>query len=453
MTYEAFLNRKSQSATMAGFKPVWMPSFLFDFQSSATEWAIEKGKGALFFDCGMGKSPMQLVWAQNVIEYTNKPVLVIAPLSASSQTAREAAKFSIPCAISRDGTLPIDARVVVTNYERLHFFQPHDFSGVVCDESSILKNFDGATKSAITEFMRLMPYRLLCTATAAPNDYIELGTSSEALGDLGYTDMIGMFFTNDEGNSLQPMSHSTKFRLKPHATRDFWRWVCSWSRSARKPSDLGYEDGQFVLPSLTVNVDVISASRPLDGKLFATPARDLREQRLERRATIRERCEAVAAKSDTKRSFLSWCHLNDEADLLEKMIPDARQVSGDTSDDEREELFEAFRVGQLRAVVTKPRIAGFGMNWQHCAHMSFFPSHSYEQYYQGVRRCWRYGQTQDVVVDVISTEGEADVLGNLQRKAEAADRMFESLVGYMRESLHIGRQERTFDAPQLPAWI
>ncbi len=452
VSYHAFLDQKRHVSGMSGFAPTFTPDWLFDFQQALVDWSVRKGRSAIFADCGLGKTPIQLVWAQNVIEHTNKPVLVIAPLAASSQTVREAEKFSIDCQRSQDGRHQ-GARVIITNYERLDQFNPNDFAGAVCDESSILKNFDGVTKAAVTEFMRRLEYRLLCTATAAPNDYIELGTSSEAIGELGYTDMIGMFFTNDEGSSIQPMSHNTKFRLKPHAERDFWRWVCSWARALRKPSDLGFIDGAFLLPALTVNVDVIAASRPLAGKLFATPARDLHEQRLERRATIRERCEAVAAKSDTGDSFLAWCHLNDESDLLAKLIPGAQAVSGDDDDDEKEEKFEAFRTGQLRALVTKPRIAGFGMNWQHCHHMSFFPSHSYEQYYQGVRRCWRYGQTSDVVVDVISTEGEADVLGNLRRKAEAADQMFTSLIEYMQQSVRLDRRADVVEAPQLPAWI
>lgn len=432
MSYAAFLERKRQLGGLHGFAPIWMPSFLFDFQAALVEWATRKGRAALFCDCGMGKTPMQLVWAQNVVQHTNKPVLVIAPLAASTQTVREAAKFGIPCERSSTGQHASDARIIVTNYERLHLFDSSRYAGAVCDESSILKNFDGVTKAAVTEFMRLLPYRLLCTATAAPNDYIELGTSSEALGEMGHVDMLTRFFKNDE-SSLAPLSHGAKWRFKPHAERPFWRWMCSWARAARKPSDIGpFDDARLQLPALVERVVTVQASRPMPGQLFVTAARTLPEQREERRVTIRERCEAVAQASVGADKFVAWCHLNPEADLLEKLVPGAKQVSGAQSDDEKVELFDAFTTGELRALVTKPKIGAFGLNWQHCANLSVFPSHSYEQYYQAVRRCWRYGQSRDVTVHVITTQGEADVLGNLQRKAAAADRMFAVMAEEMR---------------------
>lgn len=433
MDYTAFLEAKRQLCGRHGFSPIALPSWLFDFQQSLVEWALWKGRGALFCDCGMGKTPMQLVWADNVVRHTNKAVLIVAPLSASAQTVREAAKFGIDCERNTVGAIT-KPTIVVTNYERLHLFAPKDFAGIVCDESSILKNFDGVTKAAVTEFMRTLPYRLLCTATAAPNDYIELGTSSEALGELGHIDMLTRFFKNDE-SSLAPMSHGSKWRFKPHAERPFWRWMCSWARAARKPSDLGFSDERFILPPLTERITTVEASRPMNGYLFAVPAQNLQEQREERRATIRERCEKVAALSADSDKFVAWCHLNDEGDLLEELIPGAMQVSGTQSDEEKEEIFEAFTVGQLRALVTKPRIGAFGLNWQHCSRMSVFPSHSYEQYYQAVRRCWRFGQTREVIVDVVTTKGESDVLGNLKRKSEAADAMFAALVTEMQNEV------------------
>ena len=429
--YAAFLERKRQLGGRHGFSPLWMPSWLFDFQQSLVDWATWKGRCALFCDCGMGKTPMQLVWAQNIVEHTNKPVLIVAPLAASAQTVQEAGKFSIGVERSSSGEFSTRAGIVITNYERLHLFDSSRFVGLVCDESSILKNFDGATKATVTEFMRKLPYRLLCTATAAPNDYIELGTSSEAIGELGHMDMLTRFFKNDE-SSLAPLSHGSKWRFKPHAEQPFWRWMCSWARAARKPSDLGFDDARFVLPQLIETVTTVEASRPMNGYLFAVPAQNLQEQREERRMTIRERCETVAEKSQGADKFVAWCHLNDEGDLLEKLIPGAMQVSGSDSDERKEEIFSAFTLGQLRALVTKPRIGAFGLNWQHCARMSVFPSHSYEQYYQAVRRCWRFGQTRDVHVDVITTKGESDVLGNLKRKAEQADQMFAALVQEMR---------------------
>jgi len=429
--YQAFLAAKRQLGGRHGFAPNWMPDFLFDFQRALVEWATWKGRAALFCDCGMGKTPMQLVWAHNVIQHTNKPVIIAAPLAASTQTVREAAKFGIACERSSTGQHTDEARIIVTNYERLHLFDASRYAGMVCDESSILKNFDGVTKAAVTEFMRRLPYRLLCTATAAPNDYIELGTSSEALGEMGYVDMLGRFFKNDE-SSLAPMSHGAKWRFKPHAERPFWRWMCSWARAARKPSDVGpFNDARLQLPALLERVVTVEASRPMAGHLFVTAARSLPEQREERRATIKERCEAVEAAASGADKFVAWCHLNAEADLLEHLIDGSNQVSGSMSDEQKVELFDAFTSGALRVLITKPKIGAFGLNWQHCANLSVFPSHSYEQYYQAVRRCWRYGQTRDVNVHVITTQGEADVLGNLQRKAAAADQMF----AYMTEEM------------------
>jgi hypothetical protein len=430
------------------------PDWLYEFQSDLVALALDLGRMGIFADCGLGKTPIQLVWAQNIVEHTNRPVLIVTPLAVSSQTIREAAKFSVPCVRSQDGRHDGRAQIVVTNYERLHHFTADDFAGLVCDESSILKNFDGATKAIITAFARLMPYRLLCTATAAPNDYIELGTSSEALGYLGYMDMLTMFFKNDEG-SIAPLSYASKWRFKPHAERHFWQWLSSWARAVRTPSDLGFTDDRFVLPALMERVQIVSASRPMEGRLFAVPARDLREQRWERRATLHERCDRVAAIAGSHpRSYLAWCHLNDEGDRLAELLPDAVQVSGADEDDEKIEKFEAFASGQVRGLITKPKIGGFGLNWQHCADVMMFPSHSYEQYYQSIRRCWRYGQTRPVTVDIVTTEGEADVLGNLQRKAVAADRMFTAMVAAMGQARSIARTSTP--APTsvpVPAWL
>lgn len=435
-TYADFLTAKRQLGGRHGFSPLWMPEFLFDFQASLVAWATEKGRAALFCDCGMGKTPMQLVWAQNVVQHTNRPVLIVAPLAASTQTVREAAKFGIACERSSTGQHADGARIIVTNYERLHLFDASRYAGMVCDESSILKNFDGVTKAAITEFMRLLPYRLLCTATAAPNDYIELGTSAEALGEMGHVDMLTRFFKNDE-SSLAPMSAGAKWRFKPHAERPFWQWMTTWARAARKPSDVGpFSDDRMTLPALHERIVTVEASRPMPGHLFVTAARTLPEQRLERRSTLKERCEAVEHAADGADKFVAWCHLNDEADLLEHLIGGSNQVSGAMDDEEKIYLFDAFTTGQLRVLITKPKIGAFGLNWQHCANLSVFPSHSYEQYYQAVRRCWRYGQTRDVTVHVITTQGEADVLGNLQRKAEAADKMFAVMAEEMKHAAH-----------------
>jgi hypothetical protein len=392
-------------------------------------------------------------------------VLILTPLAVSAQTITEAEKFGIEASRSHDGK-SYRSRIVVSNYERLHHFDPQDFEGVVCDESSILKNFDGARKAQITEFMRTRPYRLLCTATAAPNDYIELGTTSEALGDLGYIDMLKKFFKSADGSYAQgggggagPRRFSKqpfggKFRFRGHAERDFWRWVCSWARAVRKPSDMGFEDGRFQLPPLVTREHVVTARTKRDGMLFDLPAITLEEQRDERRRTLRERCEMVGELVNaTQHSAAVWCHLNAEGDLLESLIPDAVQVSGDDSDDAKEEKLMAFSRGEARVIVTKPVLAGFGLNWQHCAHQTFFPSHSFEQFYQAVRRSWRFGQNKPVTVDVITSSGEAGVLSNLQRKAKAADEMFERLVASMNHELALEKINPFTKPEALPSWL
>lgn len=459
--YQNFLSLKSQSGFLDGFDPIFVPDFLFDFQRELVSWPTRKGKAAIFADCGLGKTPIFLVWAENVVRYTNRPVLVLTPLAVSFQTIAEAAKFDIEAHRSTDGK--VWPGINVTNYERLHLFNPDDFAGVVCDESSILKSFDGARRLEITEFMRKVDYRLLDTATAAPNDYIELGTSSEALGQLGYTDMLTRFFKNDQntikpvrhhGNSIGKLEDSAKWRFKGHAETPFWRWVCSWARAVRRPSDLGFDDSAFVLPELIERDHLVESATTAPGFLFSLPAVGLSEQREERRRTIKERCDKVAElTNDTGEPALVWCHLNEEGDRLAASIKDAVQVSGSDSDEAKEEKFLAFSSGQARVLVTKPKIGAWGLNFQHCAHVTTFPSHSFEQYYQGVRRCWRFGQKRPVVVDVVTTEGEKSVLQNLQRKAKAADKMFSELVQHMNNSMAVDRGVAFAHKEEVPSWL
>lgn len=462
MNYEEFLSNKLHDGTDAGFDPVWMPDFLFPFQRFLVEWALRKGRAALFEDCGTGKTAQQLVWAENILRKECRPVLVVTPLAVSSQTIREGEKFGVECVRSKDGKLV--AGITVTNYERLHLFDPSDYVAVVCDESSAIKNFDGKRRAVVTEFLRTIPYRLLCTATASPNDYIELGTSSEALGALGYIDMLGRFFKNDQ-NTVKPMTYRhkgqnfaaigerAKWRFKHHAEVPFWRWVCSWARAMRKPSDLGFEDGDFILPELIERQHEVKVDRPRDGYLFDLPAVGLKEQREEGRRSIKERCERVAELvGGTGKQAVAWCHLNDESALLTKIIPGAEQVSGSDSDDEKEDKLIAFTEGKIRVLVTKPKIGAFGLNWQNCAHMTFFPSHSYEQYYQGIRRCWRFGQKHPVVVDVVTTPGEKAVMDNLQRKSAAADKMFSELLTHMNDAMAIKREDHYTSRPEVPSW-
>ena len=443
-----FLNRKTQLAGGFGFEPIWNPDFLYPFQSALVDWSVGQGRAALFADCGLGKTPMQLVWAENIRRHTSKPVLIVTPLAVAYQTVAEAEKFGLEASVSRDGR--VAGPITVTNYELLHHFDREQYGGVVCDESSAIKAFDGVRRALVTDFLRRMPYRLLCTATAAPNDYIELGTSSEALGYLGHMDMLSRFFTNDQKSRFH--GQEAKWRFKGHAEEPFWRWVSSWSRAMRKPSDLGFTDAGFDLPPLEHRQHVVKADRPPSGMLFDLPAVGLREERDEQRRTVNERCELVAEILADAESAVAWCQLNAEGDLLARLIAGAVQISGSDSLEAKEEKLLAFSRGDIRVLVTKPVIGAWGLNWQHCHRMTFFPSHSYEQYYQAVRRCWRYGQTQPVRVDLVTTEGGISALNNLKRKAAQADRMFDALVAHMRDAISIDRSLR-FDQPvEVPAW-
>lgn len=452
--YAAFLDRKAQLGGEHGFEPISLPPWLFDFQASLVEWALRKGRAAIFADCGLGKTAMELVWADNVVQRTNGKVLLLTPLAVTHQIAADAEKFGIAAKVSRDGvSYP---GITITNYEKLHLFDAADFVGVACDESSILKSFKGSTKTAITAFARKLPYRLLATATAAPNDFTELGTSSEALGYLGHMDMLNRFFKNDLNNSASGRfaGEVIKWRLKGHAELPFWRWVCSWARAVRRPSDIGFDDTRFILPPINEVEHVVESNTCADGMLFALPAVGLDEQREERRRTVRERCERVASLvNNTGQPALVWCHLNDESDLLADLIPDAVEVSGADSDDKKEGKLLDFANGRARVLITKPKIGAWGLNYQHCNHITFFPSHSFEQYYQGVRRCWRFGQKRPVTVDIVTTEGERGVLRNLQRKAAQADTMFSNLVAQMNAAQAIERASQFTKTQELPSWL
>lgn len=470
--YKTFIKMKSQLGGQYGFKPIWMPDFLYGFQSALTEWALQKGRGAIFADCGLGKSPMALVWAENVRRKTNKPVLLLTPLAVGPQFEKEGGKFGIECKLSRDGT--VSPNITITNYEQLSKFNSSDFSGVICDESSILKHFTGATQKAVTRFMSKIPYRLLCTATAAPNDYTELGTSSEALGGLGYSEMITRFFVlNDKsrhrmndvkmargantGNHYARLAYRVsqqigQWRMKGHAQEPFWKWVASWARACRMPSDLGFDDGDFILPELDERHHIIKPNSTPDGMLFTLPAFGLAAERDERRRTLKERCEYVANLVDHNEKAVVWCHLNTEGDLLEQLIPNSVQVKGSMSDDQKIDAYNAFANGDARVIVIKPKIGAWGLNWQFCNHVVTFVSHSYEQYYQSIRRCWRFGQKKPVQVDIIATEGETYVRDNMVRKSKAAEKMFDELVRYMNDAIYLKQKERNREM-EIPTWL
>lgn len=459
--YADFLAAKAQRADGHGFEPIDVPDHLFDFQKMLVEWSVRQGRAALFADCGMGKTPMELAWAENVHRKTNKPVLLLTPLAVGFQVVQEAEKFGHDAKLSRDGK-PKGA-ITVTNYEQLSKFDSTDFGGLVCDESSIIKNFEGTTKAVVTEFMRIMPYRLLGTATAAPNDYLELGTSSEALGELGYMDMLARFFTNKNHTAThRPMAfvngrrHQEKmdgYRFKGHAEDPFWRWVSSWARAIRKPSDYGFDDGRFVLPSLDYKTHVVEANMLAEGTLFDVPAVGLQAEREEQRRTMTERCEAAAASIEDADSAALWCHLNDESSLLHKLVPDSVEVTGSDSPEAKEEKLQAFTNGEVKRLVSKPKIAAWGLNWQHCHRMTYFPSHSYEQFYQAIRRSWRFGQKNPVLVDIITSEGGLRMFDSLTVKSAQADAMFDKLIANMNHALNLETQRTFTKEMETPEWL
>ena len=425
--YQMFLKNKSHSGNIYGFDFIYMPKYLYNFQKYLVEKGIRKGRMGIFADTGLGKTAIELVLAQNIVQKTNKRVLILTPLAVAFQFILEADKIGIDSIEhSKNGKFKSD--IVITNYERLHYFEPNDFVGVILDESSILKNFDGATRASITNFMRKTKYRFLGTATPSPNDFIELGTSSEALGYMGYMDMLGKFFANNE-NNIRPQEIGNKWYLKPHAKNDFFKWVSSWSISLRTPSDLGFSDDKYILPKLIKNYhSVKNKDNFLRGRqriMFADSAKGMTEIREDQKATIKKRCEkAVELSQDVS---VYWCNLNAEGDLLEKLDPDTYQIKGGMSIDKKEELLIAFSKGEIDKIITKPKITAFGLNWQHCNHLTFFPTWSYEQYYQAVRRFWRFGQTKPVIVDIIHSDGQDRVLSALKLKSQKAIELFNKM--------------------------
>jgi DNA modification methylase len=426
-SYTDFLAQKEILDPPTGIAaPAAIAPHLFPFQADIVRWALRRGRAALFADCGMGKTPMQLEWARQVVAHTGGKVLILTPLAVSQQTIREAHKFGVRASYAKHADHMMDA-ITVTNYERIESFNPSDFAGVVCDESSILKSYSGSTSTAIIEAFSQTPFRLACTATPAPNDYMELGTHAEFVGAMSRPEMLAMFFVHDGGETQ-------KWRIRGHGQSDFWKWLASWAVLIRKPSDLGYSDEGFTLPPLNIHQHTV-ASEASDGMLFAVEAQTLQERITARRASIPERASQCAAiVNATPGPWVVWCNLNAEADALKKRIPDAVEVRGSDDADEKEHTLMAFSDAKFRVIITKPSIAGFGMNWQHCAQMAFVGlSDSWEQYYQAVRRSWRFGQTLPVDVHIISAESEGAVVANIKRKDKDAEAMAGEMVEHMRD--------------------
>lgn len=427
--YFKILESKRHVSIDRGIKPIWMPDKMFDFQKHVAEKSILKGRYADFMDTGLGKTIIELTIAYNYVKHTNKPVLIITPLAVAFQFLNEADKFGVnDVSYSKDGNYK--TKIVICNYERLHKFDWKDFDCVILDESSILKNPEGFNRNSITDFLRKVKYRYLFTASPLANDFDEIGTSSEALGELGYTDMLTKFFRNNE-DTIKPQNIGTKWLLKPHATDDFFRWVSSWSISMRKPSDLGFSDENYILPELKTNDIFVENKKQWveNGQILLHKkiARTRQEISKEARITLNDRCEKSVEVSSNKKTTVYWVNLNQEADLIEKLDKSSVQLSGRMSIDQKEEILISFSKGEINKLITKPRITSFGLNWQHCNHTVYFPSFSYEQYYQAIRRFWRFGQLYPVTVDRILSEGQIRLKQAIDAKTIKANELYNRL--------------------------
>jgi len=460
MTYQEFIQSKKHNSINYGITPVFMSDKMFDFQKHVAEYAIKKGRCAIFLDTGLGKTIVELVIATNYVRATNKPVLIITPLAVANQFLIEAEKFGIDdVEHTKDGKFT--KKIILINYERLHHLTPDLFDCVILDESSILKNFDGAIKQQVTSFLKKVKYRFLATATPSPNDFIELGTSSEALGYLGYMDMLTKFFKNNQNNvskisQISKARHGEEWYLKPHAENDFWRWVASWSISAKKPSDIGYSDDLYVLPELHEIETILRNETPLiingQSSLFAMPAIGFHEIKQEAKVTISQRCEMAAEKASKHDISVYWCNLNDESSAILELDKTAVEVKGNMNIDKKEDILFAFSKGEIKKLVTKTSITAFGLNWQHCNHTTYFPTYSYEQYYQAIRRFWRFGQKKDVYVDLILSDGQERIMQSLLVKKNKAIKMFEKLTKQTNSDFEIKNKEFN-KSIQLPKFI
>jgi hypothetical protein len=456
--YEEFVAGKLAFSGSTGITdvPALSPS-LFPFQRDLVTWALRRGRAAIFASTGLGKTRMQLEWARVVAEHAG-PVLILAPLAVASQTAAEADVLGYSAKVCREQS-DRAGRISVTNYDRLHKFDPGQFAGVVLDESSIIKHHTAKTLGLLLDAFRSTPFKLCATATPAPNDWTELGTHAEFLGVCSRVEMLAEFFCHDGGDT-------SVWRLKGHARGAFWKWVASWGAMVRMPSDLGYEDGAYKLPPLTVTEHVIPSAQAevfATGFLFAQEAAGLMERRQARRASLGKRvAECVALVNADRQSWVVWCDLNDESDALTAGIDGAIEVRGSMTLDEKESALAKFLHGEARVIVTKPRIAGWGLNWQHCARNAFVGvTDSWESYFQCVRRSWRFGQTRDVQVHLFASEQEGSVMKNLMWKEAEAAKMGEALsretAAVVTESVRGMTRDTNAYVPsvemRVPAWI
>jgi superfamily II DNA or RNA helicase len=430
MDYIEFIKNKKHLIGEFGFEPNYFPDIAFDFQKEIISRAVKKGRMAVFADTGLGKTLIQLSIAKNIINHTNKRVLILTPLAVAFQFILEAEKLGIDdIEYSKDGKHT--KKIVICNYERLHYFDSTDFEGVILDESSILKNFDGKIKNQVNTFVKKIPFRYLSTATPSPNDFIELGTSSEALGYMGYMDMLGKFFKNNQNDTGGRNNIGEKFYLKPHAENDFFAWVNQWAIMVKMPSDLGFSNERYDLPQLIVNKHIVKNQSLIDingqVQMFTPIAKSMTEVRHEQKQTELKRCEKAYELASGKLSVY-WCNTNNESGLLKSMDNEAVEIIGSQSIEKKEEILLAFAMGEIKRLITKAKMTGMGLNWQHCNHSVFFPTWSYEQYYQAIRRFWRFGQKNDVTIDMVISDGQTRVIEALQQKTEKAIQLHKSLT-------------------------
>lgn len=417
MNYEDFLTSKAVIVADSGFNPDQLNENLFDFQKDIVAWALRKGKAALFEDTGLGKTIQQLAWADAVAKHEHGKVLILAPLAVSKQTAKEAARFGITCTLCETGDDVKDG-INITNYEKLHHFNTDQFCGIVLDESSILKSYSGKTTMDMIERFKFTKYKLACTATPSPNDFTELGNHAEFLNVMTMNEMLAMYFINDS-------SSGNGWRLKRHSITDFFKWIAEWAIMIKSPADLGFDAEKYNLPSLRIHNIVTESPAPAE-QLFALPAASLQERRQARRDSlgIRVNTAAEIVNKDKGNQYLIWCNYNDESSALKKAIPDSYEVKGSDTAEHKENGMIGFASGEIHNLVSKPSICGFGMNWQNCHKMIFCGlSDSYEQFYQAIRRCYRFGQNNPVDVYVITSEAEANVLNNIKAKQDRHDLM------------------------------
>ena len=443
MDYKTFIESKRHTQNQYGFQSTFISDNLFDFQKYIVEKAVKKGRMGIFLDTGLGKSRISLAIAYNIVLKTNKRVLILTPLAVAFQFLKEAEAIGIED-IEHTKNGKFTKKIILCNYERLHYLNSDDFICVIADESSCIKNFMSKTKTQLISFMRKTPYRFLQTATPSPNDFIELGTSSEAIGELGYMDMLNRFFKNNENtNDSRNKNIGEKYYLKPHAEKSFFEWINSWAIMIKKPSDIGFDDSLYNLPNLIENIHICDSFNDTDenGQIMFMPleAKRMSEIRYEQKSTEKIRCEKSVELADNKTSVY-WCNTNSESALLKKMDKEAIEIIGNQDLDQKEDILKSFSEQEIKRLITKSSITGQGLNWQHCNHSVFFPTFSYEQYYQSLRRFWRFGQKNNVTVDLILSEGQKRVMQALDEKKIKSQTLYDNLIKNINADFNITKE-------------